>query len=75
MRNTLHSTYNKKKKNMRRVCFIIGGFSLRAMYLWVNGVYLVQRFSFVIADFSLKATSLYAELSVYAAAVSSRYQR
>ena len=28
---TLNSTYNKK--NMQRFCFVIGGFSLKAMYL------------------------------------------
>ena len=44
----LHSTLPITKKNMQRFCFVIGGFSLRAMYFWVKGVYLVWRFSFVI---------------------------
>ena len=43
--STLNSAYNEK--NMRRFCFVIGVFSLRATSLWVNGVYLVWRFSFL----------------------------
>ena len=59
----IHSTPPIKKK-YAEILLLIGSFSLRVMYLQVNGKYLVQRFSFVIADFSLKVTSLQTELSV-----------
>ena len=45
IRATLKSAYIEKK-NIQRFSFIIGGFSLRATLLQVNGKYLVWRLIF-----------------------------
>ena len=56
MLDTLNSAYNEKK--YAEILFRYGRLFVKDADIIVNGVYLVWRFSFVIADFSLKATSL-----------------